>query len=442
MTPEQHPDAAHLMAQARRGLQADDEGARPARRRSEGHHVRERYAELPGQPGADEHVARRQTPAAQQPVAAAGGAHERAQALVRIADPRRAAPRLRQVADPAGQIDCGDGEGDRDRGGDHQAAGAPHAARPFEQRGQADAAEHPHDCRRGRHEAREAGEAERRHRGDERDPDQCAGGEHARRAAITRAEIRQRPGDRDRQRGGPPERLGGVARPPLRTPGATRAGAEQLGRQPQRGHRERDRDDDGPRAPIGAPRPRRVDDQQKPGLRSHERGQRAQHERSPHTAGQREPDGPERERDEQRLGHPAGGLPRPHRHVVEQQRESERREAGRGETQRAPVPGRQVVRELGGEHERQRPRCAHEDEPQLRCGITGERQRRRDHHGQRLPRRPARRIEAEMGQLASPDEPRPRIVDGLVGDQQRRRSEADAGRNGAEQAKGRHRDVG
>jgi len=417
VTPEQRPDAAHLMAQARRGLQTDDEGARPARRRAEAHDMGERHAELPRQPGADQHVARRQSPAAQQPVPAARGVHDRAHPLVRIADPRRAAPRLRQVADPAGQIDRRDGEGDRDRGKRHAAAGARHDARPVKQRRQPDAAEHAHDGRRGRGEAREPGEVERRHRGDERDPAQRAGGEHARHAALAGAQDRERPRDRDRQRYGPPERLRRVARPALRAPRAPAAAAEQLGREPQRGHRERDRSGDGPRARIGAPRPGRVGDQHKPGLRPHEGGQRAQDEGGAHPAGQRAADGAEHERDEQRLGHPAGGLPRPHRDLVEQQGEDERREGGRGESRRTRPAGRQPMGELGGEHDRQQPRRAHEHEPQIRSGLTGERQRRADEDRQRLPRRAARGVEAEVGQLAAPHEPGPRVVDGLGGDE-------------------------
>ena len=58
--------------------------------------------------------------------------------------------------------------------------------------------------------------------------------------------------------------------------------------------------------------------------------------------------------------------------------------------------------------------------------VAGERQRRRERDGQRLPRRSAGRVELEARELAPPDEPRPGVVDRLVGDGQRGRGEREA----------------
>jgi len=440
VTGDERARAQHVVAQPRRGLQADDERPGPPRRLAEAHDVRERHAELPGQRRSHEHVARRQMPAAQERLPAAGRAHGRAQAVVRVADARRGAPRIRQAGEPAGQGRHGHGQGQADRGERHGCQ----VARTREQRRQADAAEHADDRRRGRHEARQAGEAEQRHRGDERDPRQRAGGERAGRSRpFTGSEIRQRPDHRERQRDRPPQGLRGVAGAALRALGPPAPGAEQVGRQPQRGHGERHGEGDGPRARIlaASTRPRRVGDQQQPALRSHERAEGTDHERGTDTAAQRRPHRAEDQRDEQRLGHPAGGLPRPCGHVVEEKHKDHHGKQRGGAPRWGGQTRRQAVRELAGEHERPEPRRAHEHEPQLRGSVAGQGERCGDQGGQRLPRRPARRVEAEVGQLAAPHEPRPGVVDRLVGDQQRGRSEPDAGRNDAEQAGGRHREI-
>jgi len=100
-------------AQARRRLQAGDERARQPRARAEAHDLGERHAELVGERRADEDVARREPPAGEQPIAA-DAARERAQAVVRVADARRAAPRVGHVGEAGRQPDRGDDE----RGGD------------------------------------------------------------------------------------------------------------------------------------------------------------------------------------------------------------------------------------------------------------------------------------------------------------------------------------
>jgi len=378
--------------------------------------------------------------AAQERLTAAGRPDGRTEAVVRVADARRGAPGVGHAADPVGQADHGDAQSKRHDRERHRTV----PARAREQRGQADAAEHGDDRRRGRREAGQAGEAEKRHRRHERDPGQRSGGEHARRpAALASAEERERPGNRDRQHGGPPQRLRRIARAALRALTAAAAGAEQVGRQPQRGDDERNRDGDRTRAGISAAstRPRGVGDQRQPALRPHERRERAEDERRARVAADRRAHGPQDQRDEQRLGHPAGDLPRPRGHVVEEQRQDDHREPRGDAPHRGGQACGQAVGQLAGEHERSEPRSAHEHEPQLRRGVAGDGERRGEDDRQRLPRRPARGIEAEVGELAAPDEPRPGVVDRLVGDQQRGPSQADAGRNDAEQAGGRHREI-
>ena len=299
-----------------------------------------------------------------------------------------------------------DGGGEHDRQADRRRREAD-AQRPRarEQCRQPDAAEHADDRRGGGLEARQAREVEQRHRRDESDPCQRPGGERPRHPPLARGDERQRPGQRKRHPDRPPERLARVARPAPRAIGAPAARAEQVGGQPEGGDRERQRDGERSRTRLRAPRPGRVEHERRPRLRAHERSQRTEHERGPDAAAQRSPHRAKDERHEQRLGHPAGGLAPPHRHVVEEQRERERRERGGGDSQPPRSLRGQVVGELGGEHEREQPRRPHEHEPQLRGGVAGQRQRRGDHDRQRLPRGPARRVELESGQLATPDQP-------------------------------------
>jgi len=339
---------------------------------------------------------------------------------------------VRHLPDPSGQADRGDGKrghGERDDP----------CARTGEQRGESGAAEHAHECRGGRHEARQAGEARDRHRRDDRDEAERACAEHLR-AAVVQRRQRQRPGDCEWQQRSPAERLERIACIGPRALCRARAavGEQQLRRQPQRRHGEGDRHGERTRARRGAPGPQGVEREQREDLRPRERRQRAERERAAGSAGEARGGGAEDERYEQRLGHPAGDLARPVRHVIAQQHDARHRERGAREPRRARSPGRQRQADLRGEHKRHSPTRPHEDEPEVRGRVAGKRQRRGEQDRQRLPGRPARRVELEVGQLAPPDEPRPGVVDGLVGEQQRQHGERQAGEGGAEKSADGH----
>ena len=249
-----------------------------------------------------------------------------------------------------------------------------------EQRRQADAAEHADDRRRGRHEAREPREVEQRHRGDERDPAQRAGGEHARRAPLARAEERQRPGDRERQRGRPPERLGRVAvprcarsAPPPPLPSSSGA-SHSAGTRERRARRRA-----AARAAARArTTPRRATSSSQASGRTSAASapSRAPPRTRPASAARTAPS----------TSATSSGSDMPpaacRAHIVtssnEQRERRARRSAAAASRSAGGRPRRQAVGELGGEHERQQPRRAHEHEPQLRGGVAGERQRRGD----------------------------------------------------------------
>jgi len=133
------------------------------------------------------------------------------------------------------------------------------------------------------------------------------------------------------------------------------------------------------------------------------------------------------ERDEQRLGHAFGALAQPRRVGVERQQQRERAKCGGGDPLALRVAGRQHVRQPCGEHERQQPGYAHEEEPQLRRRVAGERQGRRDRYRERLPRRPEVQIESGAAELAAPDEPSPGVVDRIGRQGERRAGERNAG---------------
>ena len=58
--------------------------------------------------------------------------------------------------------------------------------------------------------------------------------------------------------------------------------------------------------------------------------------------------------------------------------------------------------------------------------VAGERERRREQHRQRLPRRAGARVEVPLGDLAAPDDPRPRVVRRAGGQEVRERREREA----------------
>ncbi len=106
-------------------------------------------------------------------------------------------------------------------------------------------------------------------------------------------------------------------------------------------------------------------------------------------------------------------------HDVEEEvggdQQAARREPARGSPAEPP-------RHDVGEHDREEPARPREHEPQQRRHVVaGEREQEGEGDRQRLPRRPARHVERAVGELAAPDEPRRRVVRGLVEHQQRER---------------------
>ena len=70
---------------------------------------------------------------------------------------------------------------------------------------------------------------------------------------------------------------------------------------------------------------------------------------------------------------------------------------------------------------------ARDEQPQRRReAVAQERERRREEHRQRLPRRPADGVEIEVHDLASPDDPGPRVVGRSGRLQQRQRGDREA----------------
>jgi hypothetical protein len=237
---------------------------------------------------------------------------------------------------------------------------------------------------------------------------------------------------------GPAERLERIARIGLRTPAARLSAREQVREQPERRHDERDGHRQRARARLGSPAPQPVERQEQEDLGARERRQRAEHERAARATGEARPGSAEHERDEQRLRHPTGDLARPVRHVVGEQHTGQHGEGRARDPWRAREAHRQRQADLCRADEPHEPGRPHEDEPQLRRRVASERQRRGQQHGQGLPRRAARRVELQVRELASPDEPRPGVVDRLAGEQQRDGRERQAGERGAEKSACRH----
>ena len=111
-------------------------------------------------------------------------------------------------------------------------------------------------------------------------------------------------------------------------------------------------------------------------------------------------DRPQHQRDEQALGVAAREVA--DELVGEQQRD-------RGDHAR-PQPG-QPRAEPERHREREHAAGAGDDQPQRRRPVVAEqRERRREQHRQRLPRRALERDEVDVQDLAAPDDPRPRVV--------------------------------
>jgi len=397
--------------------------------------VGERRVELPRERRAHEHVARRQITTAQQRVAA-DRVHERAQPFVGLPDADRHLQRLAQLLGPRRQLQRNRGKQPRQREGWQR---RPQLARPreSEQARQSDAAEHAHDGRGRRHEARQAGEiAGGGHQRDDGDPRQRTGQQPPCTSlcgAGRGSEHCERPGGEQRQRQRALRHLGdGVQRAvvaALSALGTTErvAGRQQLGTEPQRRNREPERDRQRPRRRLAPPAPQPVGRQQRPDLRAQQGRECSERERGPHAPVDARVHRAQHERDEQRLGHALGALTQPRGDGVQRQQQRERGKRRGGDPLATRVADRQHVRQPPDEHEREQPRRTHEHEPQLRRRVPGQGQDRRDPDGERLPRWPRGEIESRAGELAAPYEPCPGVVDRVRRQRQRRGSERKAG---------------
>ena len=348
VTREQPAGGAHVVAQAGRCLQADDERAGAARRLAEAHDVRERHAELPGQRRCAR--ARRSSPGARSAAAPRGRRPcERAARRRSCESLMRAAVRQASgtPATRCGQPGQGDDQAERhgaERPGANPRGRASSAARPTPPSTATIAA---------------AGATKR---GSPGNPSRVIAATSAIHASAPAASTRAAPRTLARRRGTPAARRprrgstaahhsasAGLLVPrwarsvppppaPSRSGASHSAGtasaaatANRRARGSARATTRRRRRSAAARPPVARARPAPPSD-----------------ERRADVAGERRPHGAEDERDEQRLGHPAGDLARPRGHVVEEQREDDRRERRRGEPQRAgtgrPSGGRRARR--------------------------------------------------------------------------------------------------
>ncbi len=89
----------------------------------------------------------------------------------------------------------------------------------------------------------------------------------------------------------------------------------------------------------------------------------------------------------------------------------------------AEEPLRQPPREPEHHHDGGDGAGARDDQPQVGLRVPEQREQRREDHRQRLPARAAGDLEVGVDDLPAPDQPRPRVVAGRGGDQQRRHPE-------------------
>ncbi len=216
------------------------------------------------------------------------------------------------------------------------------------------------------------------------------------------------------------------------------AGADQVGDQPEQRQGEGAGDQPSAQPRFGRPQVEAVGGQQRPGLGAHQRGGEAERQGLAVAPGELSIDGAQHQRHQQWLRQPAGELARPGGERVQQQDQAERRDhAGEGPGEahaRGSEPGgepgahpsreHQPPRDAVGERDRRQPAGAGDGEPERRSGVSRRGEDRRHEDRKRLPRGPGFGVELERGQLASPDQPRPGVVDGREGGQQRERGQA------------------
>ena len=199
--------------------------------------------------------------------------------------------------------------------------------------------------------------------------------------------------------------------------------------EPQRRRQHDGGRDERAQARLAQPHEDAVGPEQDPRLGADEPGQRDEHERPVAAPGEVAIGGAERERDE----HGLGGAQQGGAVEVGAQGEAER---GDRAGQRPGQPGAEPV----GEHEREHRGGAHEPHPHDRRRGAEDRQRREGQDRQRLERRAGGGGEVEVGELAPPHRPRPRVVAERGRQRQRRRAgeHGDAERGRPAAARPRH----
>ena len=129
------------------------------------------------------------------------------------------------------------------------------------------------------------------------------------------------------------------------------------------------------------------------------------------------------ERDQDALGVAHHRVAQP----VGRQQQAERGDRPGGPAGRAAAdhPAGQAKRH----QQRQQAACARDDEPQVGRGVAEQRERCREQDGQRLPRRAGVGVQLELEDVAPPLDPRPRVVGGGGGVEQRQRGQRHCGRD-------------
>ena len=247
-------------------------------------------------------------------------------------------------------------------------------------------------------------------RGQRGDPADHRPGEDGRREQRARAleDLEER---RGRERRGVGVGVARTARGPQRL-----ARAPPLREDPERDERGEARADDQAPARVLPREPEPVEPPERPHLGAQQRGGEAEQEGVEPAAVEVALDGPQADRDEDALRVAA--------REVADVLVGEHERAGRDDARhRAREPRGQPV----GHRERQQPAGAGDHEPQVgRRRVAEQREGGREEDRQRLPGRAAHRVEVEVGHLAPPDDPGPRVVGRLARPQQGQRGQAEA----------------
>jgi hypothetical protein len=207
------------------------------------------------------------------------------------------------------------------------------------------------------------------------------------------------------------------------------ARAPQLRPEPQRERADREPGDEPARRGIAPGDPHRVGADERPRRGAQERRAEAGPQGGARAGGQVQLDPEQQQRDEQALRVADAGEPQ----EVGRQRERRRGDDPAGHPAAQPPP------EAEGEGDPRERARARDRDPEHRRGAGDEREERRQGDRQRLPRRAELRVEIEVQDLASPDEPGPRVVGRRGGREEGQRAEGEAGADEGAEAEARRR---